>query len=53
MADLENHESSHTANPEAPAGVWPAQTPRWQLAVTALLWVGWIGFLIWMMSLRS
>lgn len=35
-----------------PVGQWPEPTPRWGLAVAALLWVAWLGFLIWMMILR-
>lgn len=39
-------------NRATPVGQWPDPTPRWGLAVSALLWAGWLGFLIWMMIVR-
>ncbi len=33
-------------------GVWPGPAPKWGLIVSALLWIAWVGFLIWMLVLR-
>lgn len=33
-------------------GEWPEPAPRWGLTVSAILWLAWVAFLIWMMVLR-
>ncbi len=38
---------------DAPAvGLWPEPAPKWGVWATAMLWLAWGAFLIWMMVLR-
>ena len=40
------------ADPSVPAGDSPANFPRWPIAVAAVVWSGWIGFLVFMVMQR-
>jgi hypothetical protein len=37
--------------PQAPVGQWPVRGSRWGLILLAILWLAWVGFLLWMMIL--
>lgn len=40
-----------SAEPAA-VGEWPVPAPKWGLIASAVLWIAWLGFLVWMMILR-
>ena len=48
QADSKSAESDSAAA----VGEWPEPAPRWGLMVSAVMWLGWVVFLIWMMVLR-
>ncbi|HNQ22408.1 MAG TPA: hypothetical protein PKK06_04875 [Phycisphaerae bacterium] len=51
MSETPKQPRINWTDPDVPAGNAPP-LPRWPLVVTAVLWVGWIGFLVVMAYFR-